>query len=122
MKGVILRHVYISVIQKEVFTREPGDPEGSLWEGVKGGRSEGREEILRTHQLENGFTAAGDLGAGAHVRHLEKQQFSVGDRSADSYYPNMEKSIRSCLLNTEEMLAGMHQCGCCQLIRLMLEE
>lgn len=121
MKGVILRHVYISVIQKEVFTREPGDPEGSLWEGVKGGRSGGREEILRTHQLENGFTAAGDLGAGAHVRHLEKQQFSVGDRSADSYYPNMEKSI-SCLLNTEEMLAGMHQCGCCQLIRLILEE
>lgn len=55
MKGVILRHVYISVIQKEVFTREPGDPEGSLWEGVKGGRSGGREETLRTRQLENGF-------------------------------------------------------------------
>lgn len=92
-----------------------------MWEGVKGGRFGGREKILRTRQLENSFTAAGDLGAGAHVRHLEKQQFSVGDRRADSYYPNMEKSIRSCLLNTEEMLAGMHHCGCCQLIGLLEE-
>lgn len=126
--GVIERYYFeaclcavIQGAQKEVFTREPGGPEGSLWEGVKGGRSGGREETLRTHQLESGFTAAGDPGAGAYVRHLEKQQFNVGDRKADSYYPNMEKSI-SRLLNTEEMLAGMHQCRCCQLIRLMLEE
>ena len=55
------------------------------------------------------------------MRHLEKQRFNVGDRKADSYYPNMEKSI-SRLLNTEEMLAGICQCRCCQLIGLMLEE
>ena len=90
--------------------------------GLKVGGLEGERRPWEHVSWRMVFTAAGNLGAGAHVRHLEKQQFSVGDRSADSYYPNMEKSIRSCLVNTEEMLAGIHQCGCCQLIRLMLEE
>ena len=54
-----------------------------MWEGLNVGGPGGREETLRTCQLEKGVTATGDLGAGAHVRCLGKQQFNVGDTRAD---------------------------------------